>query len=89
MNNTSFYTLLHAEGEHAGHDGISGFLSEHLGALGAFIDEVLRHGFLDTLQLVLFLFLVLAGNEPNEHRCQQQNRKNTRYDRAFHHAYPA
>lgn len=74
MNNTSFYTLLHAEGEHAGHDGISGFLSEHLGALGAFIDEVLLHGFLDTLKLVLFLFLAYLFMEFIEHKASDGTR---------------
>lgn len=74
MNNTSFYTLLHAEGEHAGHDGISGFLSEHLGSLGAFIDEVLLHGFLDTLKLVLFLFLAYLFMEFIEHKASDGTR---------------
>lgn len=68
MNNTVFFALLHAEGEHTGHGGLAGFLGEHLGSFGSFIDEVLLHGLLDTLKIVLFLFLAYLFMEFIEHK---------------------
>ena len=41
--------LLHAE--HGAHAGLSEILAEHLGAFGAFLDEVVLHSILDVLNL--------------------------------------
>ena len=49
------YMLLHAE--HGSHGGLAGLLAERLGRFGEFLDEVIIHGFVATLKLVLFLFL--------------------------------
>ena len=43
--------LLHAD--HSSHAGVF----ERLGDFGRFLDEVVWHGFIDTLKLVLMLFL--------------------------------
>lgn len=64
-------TLLHAD-EHGVHSGLSGFLEEHLGRFGAFLDEVLLHGILDTLKLVGFLFLTYLLMEFIEHRASDK-----------------
>lgn len=59
-------SLIHSS--HAGHSGISEFFSEHLGGVGAFIEEVIFHGLLDTLPLIPFLFLTYLLMEFIEHR---------------------
>ena len=51
----SGFMLLHAE--HTSHGFLADFLSEKLGGFGEFLDEVILHGFIDTLKLVPFLFL--------------------------------
>ncbi len=66
-------TLLHAD-EHGLHSGLSHFLEEHLGRFGAFVDEVLLHGILDTLKLVGFLFLTYLLMEFIEHRASDKVR---------------
>lgn len=66
----SQYALLHAD--HASHSGISGFLFDKLGRVGEFIDEVLLHGFIDTLKLVLFLFLTYLFMEFIEHKASEK-----------------
>ena len=60
--------LLHTEAEHGHHGGLSGFLCDKLGRFGEFLDEVLIHGFIDTLKLVLFLFLTYLLMEFIEHK---------------------
>ena len=60
--------LLHAEAEHSHHGGLSELLSDRLGRFGEFLDEVLLHGFIDTLKLVLFLFLTYLLMEFIEHK---------------------
>ena len=59
------YTLLHAS--HAG-------VFERLGSFGSFLDEVVWHGFLDTLKLVLFLFLTYLLMEFIEHKASEKAR---------------
>lgn len=65
-----FTTLLHAD--HSSHEGISHFLSDRLGGFGAFLDEVILHGFVDTLKLVLFLFLTYLFMEFIEHKASDK-----------------
>ena len=62
--------LLHID--HSSHSGLSHFLSERLGRFGEFIDEVLIHGFTDTLKLVLFLFLTYLFMEFIEHKASDK-----------------
>ena len=64
MNMT--YTLLHAS--HAG-------IFDRLGGFGRFLDEVVWHGFLDTLKLVLFLFLTYLLMEFIEHKASDKARR--------------
>ena len=65
-----FYMILHAE--HGAHGTLAHYLSERLGRLGEFIDEVLFHGFVDTLKLVLFLFLTYLLMEFIEHKASDK-----------------
>ena len=58
-------TLLHAS--HSGHSGVSEFLSDKLGGIGRFIEEVVFHAIIDTLPLILFLFLTYLLMEFIEH----------------------
>ncbi len=67
-----FLSFLHAE--HGSHGGLSEYLSEHLGAFGSFLDEVLLHGLLDTLKVVLFLFFTYLLMEFIEHRASDKAR---------------
>ena len=62
------YTLLHAD-----HTSHAGFF-EHLGGFGIFLDEVVWHGFLDTLKLVFFLFLTYLLMEFIEHKASDKAR---------------
>ena len=62
--------LLYAE--HASHGGLSQFLFDRLGHVGEFVDEVIYHGFLDTLKLVLFLFLTYLLMEFIEHKASDK-----------------
>ena len=64
--------LLHAE--HSNHGGLARFLSDRLGRVGEFIDEVIYHGFIDTLKLVLFLFLTYLLMEFIEHKASDKVR---------------
>ena len=64
------YTVLHAD--HSAHGGFAHFLADKLGRLGEFIDEVLFHGFIDTLKLVLFLFLTYLLMEFIEHKASDK-----------------
>ena len=66
----SQYALLHAD--HASHSGVFGFLADRLGRVGEFIDEVLLHGFIDTLKLTLLLFLTYLLMEFIEHRASDK-----------------
>lgn len=65
-----FGGLLHAE--HSHHSGLANFLSERLGKFGEFLDEVVFHGFIDTLKLVLFLFLTYLLMEFIEHKASDK-----------------
>lgn len=60
------YMLLHSE--HSAHEGFFG----RLGGFGAFLDEVVWHALLDTLKLVLFLFLTYLLMEFIEHRASDR-----------------
>ncbi len=62
--------LLHAE--HGAHAGLSDMLVEHLGAVGAFIDEVILHSLLDVLNLLPFLFLTYFLMELIEHKASDK-----------------
>lgn len=53
---------------HGAHTGIAEFLHNTLGNSGVFIDEVIIHSVLDTLKLVLFLFITYLLMELIEHR---------------------
>lgn len=63
------YMLLHAD-----HSAHAGFF-EHLGGLGRFLDEVVLHGFIDTLKLVLLLFLTYLAMELIEHKASDKARR--------------
>ena len=65
-----FSALLHAD--HSLHEGLSHFLSDKLGGFGAFLDEVILHGLIDTLKLVVFLFLTYLLMEFIEHRASDK-----------------
>ena len=64
------YAVLHAD--HASHGGIAHFLSDKLGRFGEFVDEVILHGFIATLKLVLFLFLTYLLMEFIEHKASEK-----------------
>ena len=66
----SIFYALHAD--HSSHGGLSAFLSEKLGRFGEFLDEVILHGFIDTLKLVLFLFLTYLLMEFIEHKASDR-----------------
>ena len=65
-----FNALLHAD--HTSHEGLSHFLADRLGGFGAFLDEVILHALIDTLKLVLFLFLTYLFMEFIEHRASDK-----------------
>ena len=60
--------LLHAD--HSSHAGVF----ERLGGFGRFLDEVVWHGFIDTLKLVLMLFLTYLLMEFIEHKASDKAR---------------
>ena len=64
--------LLHAEADHSTHGGLFSFLTDKLGAVGAFIDEVILHGITDTLKLLPFLFLTYLLMEFIEHKASDK-----------------
>ena len=66
------HALLHAD--HTSHEGVFHFLTERLGGFGHFLDEVVWHGFLDTVKLVLFLFLTYLLMEFIEHKASSKVR---------------
>ena len=66
------HALLHAD--HTSHEGVFHFLTERLGGFGRFLDEVVWHGFLDTVKLVLFLFLTYLLMEFIEHKASSKVR---------------
>ena len=62
--------LLHAD--HSSHGSFAELLSDKLGRFGEFLDEVVLHGVIDTLKLVLFLFLTYLLMEFIEHKASQR-----------------
>lgn len=64
------YGLLHAD--HSSHGSLSQWLFDTLGRFGEFFDEVILHGFVDTLKLVLFLFLTYLLMEFIEHKASDK-----------------
>ncbi len=66
------YKGLALSADHTHHSALSEFLSDKLGRVGEFIDEVILHGILDTLKLVLFLFLTYLLMEYIEHRASDK-----------------
>ena len=62
--------LLHAD--HSSHGSFAELLSDKLGRFGEFLDEVVLHGVIDTLKLVLFLFLTYLLMEFIEHKASQK-----------------
>lgn len=67
LTNTEIISAAHSGGEHG---AIHEFLTEHLGAFGSFVEEVILHGILDTLKPVLFLFLTYLFMEFLEHKAK-------------------
>lgn len=67
-------TLRTLHASHASHEGVLHFLTEKLGGFGRFLDEVVWHGFIDTLKLVLFLFLTYLLMEFIEHKASDKAR---------------
>ena len=65
---------LHSGANHGLHEHLSQFLYDKLGRAGEFIDEVMIHGILDTLKLVLFLFLTYLLMEFIEHKASDKAR---------------
>ena len=63
--------LLHA---HA-HSGLTEFLSDKLGRVGEFLGEVVIESLLDTMKLILFLFLTYLLMEFIEHRAEEKTRR--------------
>jgi len=74
MNRIAFSFLLHAGEGHESHSFIGEFLHEHLGGFGLFLEEVVLHGILDTLKLVIFLFLTYLLMEFIEHKASDRTR---------------
>ena len=68
------YMLLHAD--HSGHAS----LFDKLGGLGRFLDEVVLHAFIDTLKLVLLLFLTYLAMELIEHKARRVGDYQILYD---------
>lgn len=66
------FAVLSADHSHAGHSRLSDFLHNTLGNAGAFIDEVIVHSLIDTLKLILFLFLTYLLMEFIEHRASDK-----------------
>ena len=66
----SIFYALHAD--HSSHSGLSELLVDKLGRFGEFLDEVIIHGFIDTLKLVLFLFLTYLLMEFIEHKASDK-----------------
>ena len=66
------YMALHAD--HSSHRGVFALLSDRLGTFGRFLDEVVWHGFLDTVKLVLVLFLTYLFMEFIEHKASDKAR---------------
>ena len=64
------YGLLHAD--HSSHGAFANWLAGTLGRFGEFFDEVIFHGFVDTLKLVLFLFLTYLLMEFIEHKASEK-----------------
>ena len=74
MNRIAFSFLLHAGEGHESHSFIGEFLHKHLGGFGLFLEEVVFHGILDTLKLVIFLFLTYLLMEFIEHKASDSTR---------------
>nr|MBQ8890067.1 arsenic efflux protein [Clostridia bacterium] len=67
--------LLHAEGSHGMHDGLSEWLIGVFGEAGRFLDEVFLHALIDTAKVILFLFLTYLALEIIEHRATDKARR--------------
>lgn len=61
---------LHAD--HTSHGFLSELLADKLGRFGEFLDEVILHGFIDTLKLVFLLFLTYLLMEYIEHKASDK-----------------
>ena len=59
---------------HHSHNGLFSFLTEHLGEVGRFIDEVIFHGLLEVLILLPFLYLTYLLMEFIEHKASAKAR---------------
>ena len=62
--------VLHAD--YGSHGSLSELLADKLGRFGEFVDEVILHGIIDTLKLVLFLFLTYLLMEYIEHKASDK-----------------
>ena len=69
MNIRPLISALHT---HTAHSTLAELLSDKLGRFGEFIDEVIIHGFIDTLKLVIFLFLTYLLMEIIEHKASDK-----------------
>lgn len=59
---------------HSSHEGVFSFLTENLGEVGRFIDEVVIHGTVEVLILLPFLYLTYLLMELIEHRASDKTR---------------
>lgn len=59
---------------HGSHGGVFSFLTEHLGEVGRFIDEVIIHGLIEVLILLPFLYLTYLLMELIEHKASARTR---------------
>lgn len=60
------------DASHSHHGGIAEWLADKLGRFGEFLDEVILHGVLDTLKVVLLLFLTYLLMEFIEHKASDK-----------------
>ena len=61
--------MLHS---HASHGTLAELLSEKLGSLGVFLDEVVLHSLLEVLKIIPFLFLTYLFMEFIEHKAGEK-----------------
>lgn len=73
LNNFGVINKLSAlNASHSHHGGIAKWLVEQFGRVGEFLDEVVLHGILDTLKVVLLLFLTYLLMEFIEHKASDK-----------------
>ena len=70
INGINTVGVLHAD--HSHHDGIAEWLADTFGRVGEFLDEVVLHGVLDTLNVAVLLFLTYLLMEYIEHKASDK-----------------